>query len=321
MSNNAAAKNRIGLVVPYFGKLPNFFNIFLKGASYNTHLFDVLIFTDIDVPRGNLPSNIKIIPMSFAEMAPLAEKKMGFKVELSHVRKLCDFKPTYGKVFEDYLKDYEFWGYGDIDMVYGNISKFITPALLEKYDVFSLRDDWMSGAFAFYKNTEYLKSLYTESRDYKMVYTNPKHLYFDECGNKYTELRARIPLEEITSDPLACWTTVIHNAEKAGTIKPYQRTVVKEAIAYEEILVFDKGELTMAGWGLFAFYHMVYNKTLPYFKIPNWQVVPDRFYITPTGFYTEADFANKLYPIKKIERKWASSLRKFYQRVVNKLSS
>ena len=64
----------------------------------------------------------------------MAEKKLGFHVSLDQSYKLCDFKPAYGFLFEEYLQGYQFWGHCDIDTIMGNLSKLLTDELLNQYD-------------------------------------------------------------------------------------------------------------------------------------------------------------------------------------------
>ena len=40
----------------------------------------------------------------------------------------------YGEIFEDYLLGYDFWGMCDMDMIFGDLSRFITTDILEKHD-------------------------------------------------------------------------------------------------------------------------------------------------------------------------------------------
>ena len=48
--------------------------------------------------------------------------------------KLCDYRICYGAVFQDFIKNYDFWGFCDIDLLWGNIRTFITEGILNKYD-------------------------------------------------------------------------------------------------------------------------------------------------------------------------------------------
>ena len=32
---------------------------------------------------------------------------------------MCDYKVAYGEMFQDYIKEYDFWGHCDMDMIFG----------------------------------------------------------------------------------------------------------------------------------------------------------------------------------------------------------
>ena len=45
-------KNRIAFVIPYFGKLPDYFHLWLVSAKYNKD-YDFFLFSDVnELPRG-----------------------------------------------------------------------------------------------------------------------------------------------------------------------------------------------------------------------------------------------------------------------------
>jgi len=60
---------------------------------------------------------------------------LGFEVDIESEYKLCDFKPAYGLIFSEHFKDYDFWGYCDIDIIFGNIRAYMTDVLLNEYDI------------------------------------------------------------------------------------------------------------------------------------------------------------------------------------------
>ena len=49
--------------------------------------------------------------------------------------------------FSEIIADYDFWGIGDIDIVYGDIRSFINDEILNEYDVISSRHDYITGSF------------------------------------------------------------------------------------------------------------------------------------------------------------------------------
>ena len=162
-------------IIPYFGKLPNYFSLFLKTCGYNED-FNWLIITD-DNTEYHYPKNVKKINMSFAELKKMIQSKFDFQISLPNPYKLCDFRPAYGFLFEEYLKEFEFWGYCDTDILIGNIKNFITDTMLKEYDkIFCL------GHMTIFKNNDnkLFMSQINEEFWYKEVFSNPKNFIFDE---------------------------------------------------------------------------------------------------------------------------------------------
>lgn len=174
---------KICFIVPYFGKLPNYFQLFLQSCKYNPD-YTWLIFTD-DETSYNYPSNVTKISMTFEKLKDIISNKFEFQVALDTPYKLCDFKPTYGYIFEDYLNDYKFWGHCDIDTIMGNLNHFLTDDFLEKYDkIFAL------GHMTIYKNTYENNRVFMKEYKGRSLYqeylTDPQNRIFDEdCLNEY----------------------------------------------------------------------------------------------------------------------------------------
>lgn len=175
--------NKCCFIVPYFGKLPNYFPLFLKSCSYNMD-YNWIIFTD-DEDSYSLPKNVKIVKMTFEEMKILINKRVDVECNIPEMHKLCDFKPAYGLIFSDYLDNYDFWGHCDLDMIFGDINKFITNEILEKYDKIGCL-----GHMIMYKNCNEINRMFMKELNgkllYKSVFTSEKTLVFDETfgGNE-----------------------------------------------------------------------------------------------------------------------------------------
>lgn len=167
---------KLCLIVPYFGKFPNYFQLFLKSCSANPD-YNWLIFTD-DKTAFDYPKNVTRVLTSFADMKKVFASKFDFKLALDAPYKFCDFRPAYGYVFEDYLKDYLFWGYCDIDTLMGNFNEFLTDDILSKYDkIFAL------GHMTLYRNTPDNNRVFMKEykgRNYKEYFSNPNNFAFDE---------------------------------------------------------------------------------------------------------------------------------------------
>lgn len=168
------------LILPYFGKLPNYFNIFLKSVSFNPD-FDWLLITD-DQSTYKYPENIQVVYKRFEEIKELFQSKFNFKINLETPFKLCDFKPTYGYVFKEYLEGYDYWGHCDPDIVWGKLSHFIDYDKLSNYHkIFTL------GHLSIYKNNIENNKLFFNTINgeeyYKKVFTNPHAFGYDELNN------------------------------------------------------------------------------------------------------------------------------------------
>ena len=169
---------KIALVVPWFGPFRIDYGFWSMSVKYNPSV-DFILFTDQEI---NAPSNnVKIIETNLAFIEKLAKDNIWGDCIISKPYKLCDYKPAYGDLFHDYLKGYDFWGHCDIDLVFGDIRKFITDDILEKYDRIGV-----DGPFTLYRNTHSINALYRKIGDYKRIFVDQQAWGFDEWGRNST---------------------------------------------------------------------------------------------------------------------------------------
>ena len=124
--------SRVLFIIPYFGNLPNTFRFWLEGCRYNEK-FNWLLITD-DKTEYGYPSNIKVIYSTFNDLKERIERKLNICTALNRPYKLCDFRPLYGFIFDQELQGYTHWGYCDLDLLFGDLSEFLSDDLLERYD-------------------------------------------------------------------------------------------------------------------------------------------------------------------------------------------
>jgi hypothetical protein len=70
---------------------------------------------------------------------------------------LVEYKPAFGHIFADYLKEYTHWGYSDLDVVFGDMSRWIDEDEWTDYDVvtYGYGDQdklYLRGQFTFHRN-------------------------------------------------------------------------------------------------------------------------------------------------------------------------
>lgn len=162
-------------IIPYFGKLPYYFLLWEKTAGYNKE-FTFWILTD-DKTVVTHYENVVITQLSFEQFVQKAQKVFDFPVGLTTPRKLCDFKPTYGYIFEDEIKDYQYWGYCDIDVVLGNLNKLIP--LEEGHDKL-----FVHGHMTLFKNTPDINRMFMSdihsNETFQDVLADTENHIFDE---------------------------------------------------------------------------------------------------------------------------------------------
>ena len=94
-------------LICWHGGYPWYFPYFLHSCRYNPGI-DFLIFTDNTDAKFNLPANVKTIPYSMEQFKSDAAKALGFDVAIESGYKICDFRPAFGCIFYNYIKDYDF---------------------------------------------------------------------------------------------------------------------------------------------------------------------------------------------------------------------
>jgi hypothetical protein len=104
-----------------------------------------------------------------------------FDIELPlNVRKICDLKPAYGEIFEEEIVKYDFWGFADLDIIWGNIESFIDDNRLNKFDILTSRKKNIAGHFTLLRNTKKINKIYRKIPDYKKIFEKENFQWFDE---------------------------------------------------------------------------------------------------------------------------------------------
>ena len=152
--------------MPYFGKWPDWIDLYFESCRWNSSI-NWIFFTDCGLPE-NRPGNVKFIDMSLRDVAALCNRKFDLKsnIALEESYKLCDLRPMYGHIFQEYAEGYDYFGFGDIDLVYGRIRNFLNDDVLT-HDLISCHGDFISGHFCLIKNCEEMIYKYREIDKWK----------------------------------------------------------------------------------------------------------------------------------------------------------
>jgi len=198
-NNHQQQQHRIAIVLPFIGKtaasIPPYLGLFCSAAAGAATLVDFLIFhpgvLETYATRGVAsqlcPPNVHFI--NLGSMEALASKyllrlmdhvppeewqmidsrdmmvRILTKHLLAYPYALVEYKPTFGHVFAEYLVEYSHWGYSDLDIVFGDLSRWITADELNDYDIvtYGYGDQnrvYLRGQFTFHRNTPMVNAIW-----------------------------------------------------------------------------------------------------------------------------------------------------------------
>lgn len=285
-------KNKIAFVTIYFGDMPKFMNLFLDSAKNNPD-FDFYFFSD----WCSLPieaDNINHQRLTFKVFNELAFRKKIIKNKINNAYKLCDLKPAWLDILSGLInfEQYEYLGYLDIDLILGNLNKFISLDKIKPYDIWTISPDFISGVLTLFKNRPELITLYKKSPSWEIIFNSPQHFAFDE------KLRILSCDSLDDSIKLESFSDLIKKEEESG-LKVYHSALISynrdnEKITYKDRQLRDKyGKEEIL-------YHFVYVKYLWFWYFPNWKTLPNYFKLNKYGlnryFFPLNIFTSFLHP-------------------------
>jgi hypothetical protein len=273
----------------YSGPFPDYFPFFLESCRRNPTV-DFVIFSDADVVAKQ-SGNVRIARLSRGEFEQLVEEKLGFKVEITRGLKIAEFRPALGFLFEDVLRDYDFWGYCDVDQIFGDIRKFVGDALLEDCDVVTTTRRWVAGHFALFRNEEKLNKLFMRSPNYREVFQDSsRNWHFEESGLRWDGIERCID-ELAAKGQFVSIYDLVRNGQREGSLKAHFGGNIREHSATSTInYLHNHATLTDLGNGEeFLYHHLVTVKNFWWFYVPRWEQIPAVYHITDHGMRTEAE--------------------------------
>lgn len=145
-----------------------------------------MLITDQEV--GFRPSNVRVVATDWDAFREFVRTRLGDGVALGRPYKTCDLRPAFGQLFTEYVEGYAFWGHCDLDVVFGDVRKFLTPDVLSKHEKVLVR-----GNFSLYRNSPAINALYRSRPDiasFDAVMSDPAARRFDEWLGIHPILRA-----------------------------------------------------------------------------------------------------------------------------------
>ena len=260
---------KIAIIVVYFGSWPQWFSAWLRSCSTNAD-FRWIIFTDLPAP-DDTPANVHISALTPAELEARVSAMLETPFTLSRGYKLVDLKPAYGELFQDYLQNCDFWGYTDLDVIYGDLSRFFPSEILRSHDVLAPSDRLLVGHLTLLRNTLDVCQLYRRCPNYKQILCRDTHEGFDEKG----------------------FHQLVMALAKQEKLRVYLRNMKAEDIILrlsgrpQFLIIWYKGRLyDVAGFRQICHFHFMESKWNQKFTCENARETDSFLFLTPSAIKT-----------------------------------
>jgi hypothetical protein len=171
---------KIAVLIPYFGRFPEWSDLYFETLRRNETI-DFIFLSDQDGSRYSAP-NIIFHKATFADYVKSVNEKLDFTFQPQNAYKLCDLRPLFGYLHRDIFAPYDFYGWTDMDILFGDIRAFYTDDVLKKYDVISNHVVRVSGHLALFRNTEENRSVFKKIYRWKEALLRPEFVGIDEHG-------------------------------------------------------------------------------------------------------------------------------------------
>lgn len=171
-------KYKVAQIVPYFGKWPEWIELYFFSCGRNP-MVDFIFYTDCPLPKHQYKNTI-FHQCTFEEYKKLVGERLGIDYSIKKAYKLTDLKPFLGAVHKYELKSYDFWGFGDLDLVYGDLCMMINNKKLSKYDLITSHSYRVAGHFTIVRNNESYRNLCFKIKNWKEGLVEDQHHGFDE---------------------------------------------------------------------------------------------------------------------------------------------
>ena len=174
---------RVAIIIPYFGTFPVWFELYLYSCSKNPQV-DFIFFTDCELPE-RIYENTIFHKTDFESYCKRVSDCLSIKFKPKDPYKLCDLKPFYGIIHQKELESYDFWGFGDVDLIYGDLNIIVNHKNLHQYDFITTHGGRIGGHFTIMKKDSHYTTNVLRIYNWKTKLTSYNIYMMDEVDYAY----------------------------------------------------------------------------------------------------------------------------------------
>ena len=166
--NNDTPGPSIIICCVWFGPWPEWIDFTLESMKANTSI-DWLIVTGNTPPTAEPFSNIRFLQTDIRSYLSFVKSRLGVEPFIPEYHQVTRLKAALGHIHEDDISGYDFFGFCDLDIIFGNIRNFYTAALLSKYQMLTTHSDLVAGHFTIIRNTDQLRNAFMEIPNWRKL--------------------------------------------------------------------------------------------------------------------------------------------------------
>ncbi len=151
-------------LILYLGELPSYFKYWAKSCEPNHAHFHWFVYNDRIAEKKDYNKAVTLVPYSFERLCSDLNSCLHIHLPPQNTRVVCDCRiMLYAfRKDKDQLRQYDFVGYSDLDVVYGDIARFL-PENPGQYSLISAADNRPCGPFTLF-NRKYLQAILEDDR-------------------------------------------------------------------------------------------------------------------------------------------------------------
>ncbi|MFW9606407.1 MAG: DUF6625 family protein [Pseudomonas sp.] len=170
----------IVFIIPYFGRWPFWLPLFLKSCQLNPTV-NWILYSDCGEP-DLLPTNVRYVEITFSEYCENVSRRLQCDFSPQRAYKLCDVKPALGFIHEPDIQEFDFWGFSDLDLIYGDLRGYFNAERLTNFDFFSTHERRVSGHLCLMRNNEKMRLAFRKIPNFLQRLCDQKSHALDEGG-------------------------------------------------------------------------------------------------------------------------------------------
>lgn len=160
-------------------KWPSWLPLYIRACEANQNIASWFIISNIQPPQTLSSTNVHFIESSVEDISARLFSRSGLNATLHEPDSFYKLGSDYHSVIADLFWEYAspaqgftHWAHTDLDVFYGNLSRFLTPRLLSEFDIISAHQQRFCGPFTIFRNIPEVVALYRSVPGVREVFLN-----------------------------------------------------------------------------------------------------------------------------------------------------